>query len=81
MSVFLKSNSSFQMFFDGYNVRTNLVASRGVHNDMLEFAARHKIKPTIETFPLSEEGLNKAIEKLKAGSVRYRAVLVAEDDH
>lgn len=66
------------MFFEGYNVCTNLVASRGVHNDMLEFAARHKIRPTIETFQLSEEGLGKATEKLKAGSMRYRAVLVAE---
>ncbi|KAE9366654.1 GroES-like protein [Stipitochalara longipes BDJ] len=70
---------SLQMFFEGYNVRTNLVASRGVHGDMLEFAARHKIRPMIETFPLSEEGLGRAVEKLKAGSVRYRAVLVAED--
>jgi len=70
-----------EMFFEGYNVRTNLVASRGVHSDMLEFAARHQIKPTIETFPLSEDGLGKAVEKLKAGSVRYRAVLVAEDGH
>ena len=66
------------MFFDGYKVHTNLVASRGVHNDMLEFAARHKIVPTIERFPLSEDGLVKAVQKLKAGSLRYRAVLVAE---
>lgn len=66
------------MFFDGYKVHTNLVASRGVHNDMLEFAARHKIVPAIEKFPLSEDGLSKAIGKLKAGSVRYRAVLAAQ---
>jgi D-arabinose 1-dehydrogenase-like Zn-dependent alcohol dehydrogenase len=77
MPRFLILNSSFQMFFEGYNVRTNLVASRGVHRDMLEFAARHNIRPMIETFVLSEDGLGKAIEKLKAGSVRYRAVLVA----
>jgi D-arabinose 1-dehydrogenase-like Zn-dependent alcohol dehydrogenase len=45
-----------------------MVASRGVHNDMLEFAARHKVKPTIETFEQSEDGLVKAVEKWKAGS-------------
>lgn len=66
------------MFFEGYNVHSNLVASRGVHNDMLQFAARHKIRPTIETFKMSEEGLGEAVSKLKAGSVRYRAVLIAE---
>jgi D-arabinose 1-dehydrogenase-like Zn-dependent alcohol dehydrogenase len=66
------------MFFDGYNIHSNLVGSRGVHNDALEFAARHNIKPAIEKFELSEEGLEKAIEKLKTGSIRYRAVLIAQ---
>lgn len=65
------------MFFEGYNLHTNLVASRGVHNEMLEFASRHGIVPTIETFKLSEDGLDQALERLKTGSIRYRAVLAA----
>ncbi|RDW61682.1 hypothetical protein BP5796_11574 [Coleophoma crateriformis] len=69
-----------KMFFEGYNIHSNLVASRGVHDDMLKFAAHHKIRPVIEKFRLSEDGLDKAVEKLKAGSVRYRAVLVREEN-
>lgn len=40
---------------------------------MLDFAARHNILPTVEMFKFSE--VNEAIEKLKSGKVRYRAVL------
>jgi uncharacterized zinc-type alcohol dehydrogenase-like protein len=40
---------------------------------MLEFAARHKIAPVTETFPLSK--VNDAIERVRSGKVRYRAVL------
>jgi alcohol/geraniol dehydrogenase (NADP+) len=40
---------------------------------MLDFAARHKILPTVETFNFSQ--VNEAIEKLKQGKIRYRAVL------
>jgi len=40
---------------------------------MLEFAARHSISPTVEMFRMSD--VNEAIEKLKQGKVRYRAVL------
>jgi D-arabinose 1-dehydrogenase-like Zn-dependent alcohol dehydrogenase len=65
------------MFFDGYSVRMSLVATRKVHDEMLEFAARHSVKPTTETFELSEAGLKAAFDKLNAGTLRYRAVLVA----
>jgi D-arabinose 1-dehydrogenase-like Zn-dependent alcohol dehydrogenase len=65
------------MLFDGYTVRMSLVATRKVHGEMLEFAAHHSIKPTIETFPLSEDGVTAAFDKLNSGSLRYRAVLVA----
>lgn len=40
---------------------------------MLEFCARHDIKPMIETFKMSEA--NKAIDHLKSGKARYRIVL------
>lgn len=41
--------------------------------DMLKFAAKHKIEPTVEVFPFEE--INKAFDKLKDGSVRFRAVV------
>jgi uncharacterized zinc-type alcohol dehydrogenase-like protein len=40
---------------------------------MIDFCARHTIKPLIETFPMSE--LNTAMEHLEAGKARYRIVL------
>ena len=42
---------------------------------MLEFAARNKVVPIIEVFPMTEAGANEAVQQLQAGSVRYRAVL------
>lgn len=65
------------MLFDGYKVQMSLVATRKVHDDMLEFAAHHSVKPAVETFELSETGVEAALEKLKAGTMRYRGVLVA----
>jgi uncharacterized zinc-type alcohol dehydrogenase-like protein len=40
---------------------------------MLDFAARHKIQPTIETFKFAE--VNDALERLRNGKARYRIVL------
>ena len=62
----------------GIRIQGSAVASRGVHTEMLEFAARHDIKPIVETFPLNKEGIEAAFEKLGSGNMRYRGVLVAE---
>ncbi|TVY50013.1 NADP-dependent alcohol dehydrogenase C [Lachnellula occidentalis] len=56
----------------------SLVAARQVHREMLEFAALHQIRPIIETFPLTVDGIVQSMEKLEEGKMRYRAVLVAE---
>jgi uncharacterized zinc-type alcohol dehydrogenase-like protein len=40
---------------------------------MLDFAARHKIHPTVEIFKFSQ--VNEAMEKLRNGKPRYRIVL------
>ena len=40
---------------------------------MLEFAARHEIRPVIETFPFDQ--VNAAIARLRSGQARYRIVL------
>jgi D-arabinose 1-dehydrogenase-like Zn-dependent alcohol dehydrogenase len=42
---------------------------------MLEFAAKHGIKPVVEIFPMTEEGATQAIDRLNSGKLRYRAVL------
>jgi D-arabinose 1-dehydrogenase-like Zn-dependent alcohol dehydrogenase len=45
---------------------------------MLEFADFHGIKPVIETFPMTGQGIEEALQKLDEGKIRYRGVLVAE---
>jgi uncharacterized zinc-type alcohol dehydrogenase-like protein len=40
---------------------------------MLDFAARHRIAPQVERFPMSR--VNDAIEHLEAGKARYRIIL------
>jgi alcohol/geraniol dehydrogenase (NADP+) len=40
---------------------------------MLDFAARHKVEPIIETYSFDQ--VNEALEKLRSGKARYRLVL------
>jgi len=61
---------------NGINVQGSIVGNRAIHHQMLEFAALHDIKPIIEKFPMSEDGLKQAIDKLNAGDIYYRAVLI-----
>ncbi len=44
---------------------------------MLEFVAKHDIKPQVEKFPLTQAGVTEAMQKLRDGKMRYRGVLVA----
>lgn len=68
---------AFPFFFDGYNLKSSLVASRGIHDEMLNFAALHQVVPVIEKFEFSEDGFAEALGKMNAGKLRYRGVLVA----
>ena len=43
---------------------------------MLDFAARHRISPQVEHFPMSK--INDAFEHLRSGKARYRIVLDAD---
>lgn len=44
---------------------------------MVDFAARHKIRPIIEQFPMTVDGITNAFAKLEKGQIRYRAVVKA----
>jgi uncharacterized zinc-type alcohol dehydrogenase-like protein len=44
--------------------------------EMLEFCARHNIKPLVETYPMSK--INEAMQHLADGKARYRVVLQAD---
>ncbi|KAI0021216.1 GroES-like protein [Xylariomycetidae sp. FL0641] len=66
------------LLLSGLTVQGSVVASRYIHNRMLEFAAHHKISPVVQTFPMTEAGINEAMEKLNKGEVHFRAVLKPE---
>lgn len=59
----------------GHRIIASTEASRRNHIDMLEFAARNKIKPWVEVFPMNEQGLQQAFDKIESGHMRYRGVL------
>ncbi|KAG8352709.1 hypothetical protein FVEN_g9405 [Fusarium venenatum] len=64
------------MFFQGYHVFSSLVGSRNVHDEMLEFSARHGIKPMVQIF--KHEGaktIKDVFELVEMNKMRYRAVL------
>jgi D-arabinose 1-dehydrogenase-like Zn-dependent alcohol dehydrogenase len=64
------------MFWDGYQVHSSLVASKAQHDDMLTFAAHHKVKPAIQVFKHEgAQSVTDVFDKLSHGTVRYRAVL------
>lgn len=64
------------MLLNGITIQGSVVAPRYIHNRMLEFAALHQIKPVINKFPMSEEGINEGIEKLGKGEIHFRGVFV-----
>ncbi len=49
------------------------VGSPAVIAEMLEFAARHGIKPVVEIYPMDQ--VNEAMDRLRSGKARYRIVL------
>jgi len=64
------------MFFDGYRLHSSLVGSRAIHDEMLEFSAKHDIKPLVQVSKLKDAGsLQKVFEDMDANKIRYRAVL------
>ncbi|RDW75748.1 NADP-dependent alcohol dehydrogenase [Coleophoma crateriformis] len=62
----------------GHRIMASTEACKKNHADVLTFAAKHGIKPWIEEFPMSKQGLSDALDKLEKGEIRYRAVLSTE---
>ena len=67
-----------ELVFKGVKIQGSLVASRDSMRSLLEFAARKNIKPTIMTYPFTLKGVESAMQDLRDGKVRYRAVLSRE---
>ncbi|KZZ92879.1 Alcohol dehydrogenase superfamily, zinc-type [Moelleriella libera RCEF 2490] len=64
------------LIFKGIRVQGSMVATRNVHRRMLEFAAFHGIKPIVEKYPMTEDGIKGALERLAEGKVVFRAVMM-----
>lgn len=62
----------------GHRLIASTEASRKNHIDMLAFVARHNIKPWIQEFAMTEEGVAEAFDVLEAGEMRFRGVLCAQ---
>ncbi|KAK4966406.1 hypothetical protein LTR42_011569 [Elasticomyces elasticus] len=63
----------------GHKLIASTEATRENHTKMLDFAGRHQIKPWVEEFPMTTEGITEAFERLETRKMRYRGVLVRED--
>ncbi|WP_166831817.1 NADPH-dependent aldehyde reductase Ahr [Thalassoroseus pseudoceratinae] len=64
------------MMFKQLSVGSSPVGAPVVIRQMLDFAARHKVAPVNEHFPMSK--VNDAFERLRSGKARYRIVLDRE---
>ena len=65
--------SIFPLLGGQRSVSASPVGSPATIETMLDFARLHKIKPQIESFPMSK--INEAFAHLKSGNARYRIVL------
>lgn len=72
----LPSVSAFAFVMKGVRLAGSLIGPPWQIDEMLKFAAEKKIKPWINTYPMSEA--NKAVVDFEAGKPRYRITLVNE---
>jgi uncharacterized zinc-type alcohol dehydrogenase-like protein len=68
--------SSGQLMRGLKSVSASPTGSRSAIDAMLEFAARHRLQPQTEHFPMAR--VNEALDRLRAGKARYRIVLDAD---
>lgn len=69
--------SPMNLINGNYSIIGSGVAATASMRAMLDFAARHKVRPQIEKFPMTITGITDAMQKLRDGQMRYRGVLVA----
>ena len=65
--------SLFSLLMAQRSVSASPVGSPATIARMLDFAARHDIKPVVENYPM--EKVNDAMERLRSGQAHYRIVL------
>ncbi|KAF2460519.1 NADPH-dependent medium chain alcohol dehydrogenase [Lineolata rhizophorae] len=64
---------------NGCYIGANHIGNREEMLEMLEVAAKQKLKPWVETIDISEEGCAQAVQRVYNNDVRYRFTLVGYD--
>lgn len=67
---------AFSLITASRQISGSPVGNPAATRTMLEFCRRHSIAPVTETFPMSK--VNDALEHVRSGKVRYRAVVTAD---
>jgi len=68
---------AFSLLLRNVALAGSCIASTQTIRNMLAFAAKNRIAPVIEQFPMSR--VNDALVHVRSGKVRYRAVLLPDD--
>ncbi|GAB7359601.1 hypothetical protein MBLNU230_g6785t1 [Neophaeotheca triangularis] len=69
-----------QFILPGHRLIASTEASQENHVRMLEFAAKHGVKPWVQAFGMDAKGIREAFAELETGRMRYRGVLVREGE-
>ena len=67
-----------QFIFKGISLVGGRGSTRAQAAARWRFVAKNNIKPIVQKFPLTADGINKAVETIESGEIRYRAVLEIE---
>jgi D-arabinose 1-dehydrogenase-like Zn-dependent alcohol dehydrogenase len=62
----------------GIRIQGSVVAPRNIHRQMIDFAARNNVKPMINKYPMTVDGITEAMQILNDGKMRYRGVLIPQ---
>lgn len=57
----------------------SIIGSAGAYRSsmgpMMQFAAKHGVRPQIQKFPMTQKGITEALQTLRDGKMRYRGVV------
>jgi len=68
--------SPFTFFGNGSTIGSSCLGSRNEAIELFQLAAKHNIKPWVETIQVGEEGVSEGLTRLDKGDVKYRFTLV-----
>ena len=60
---------------NGISIQGSAGAHRQSIKDMLDFAAKHHVRPKLQLFGFGPEPLQEAMDVLEKGGMRYRGVI------